>query len=207
MAHCSGCAHSTSIDAARLIAGGVGACGEQARDEQAQFLPAQPNSALLGAHQIRKQIVGGLATPPFDHAVDVVLELQPRRHDDGLVLDDVPVEHLEDVIGPLGEHLPVLPRRAEQRADDRNRILPGDVVDHVAPTLRRGTVDQLGDDVVDGSGQAGGRLGGEGLRHQSTLAVMCVAVQIQQPVDDPIPQRTRSDALRGKSEPAWRGEP
>ena len=190
-----------------LIARGVGACGEQSAREQSQFRSRQPVAVLLGADHVREQIVGEVLAPTGNHVVDVVLELQPGRHDGGLVVGNVPVEHLEDVVGPPGEQLPVLTGSAEQRADDRNRILPGDVCDHVAMASDDGLVDEFGDDVVDRGGQPGGRLRGEGLRHQLALPVVNIAVEAQQPVDDAVPQRARSHALSGQAEAARRREP
>ena len=56
---------------------------------------------------------------------------------------------LIDVIGPVGEQLPVLGGGAEQRADDRHRVLPGDVGDHVAVARAGQRIDEFADDLDD----------------------------------------------------------
>lgn len=187
-----------------LIAGGVGACGEEPNCELTQLLLAELVAVLLGADQVGEQIVGESPAPPFHHGVDVVLELAPSRHDGGFVFGDVPVEHLEDVVSPFGEQLPVLAGCTEQSADDWNRVLPCDVVDDIALAGDCRAIDELGDDVANRGGQAGSRFGGEGLRDQLALSVVRVAVETQQSVDDAVPQRARGDALGGQPEPAWR---
>ena len=86
---------------------------------------------------LRNQVVGERFAPAGDHVVDVVVEFPPRREDVGLVFGDVPAEQLEEVVGPVGEQSPVLTRGTEQRGDDRHRVGPGDVGDHLAASLRR----------------------------------------------------------------------
>ena len=70
-----------------------------------------------------------------DHVVDVCVELVPDPHDDVLLVDNIGVQphDLEDVFRPQCKLLPVLGRRAKKRADDRDRVGPGDVGNEVAP--------------------------------------------------------------------------
>ena len=101
---------------------------------------------------------------PFgDHVVDVIIELTPRLQHDRFLLGEVAVEadDLEDVVGPPGELLPVLGRRAEQCADDRNRVGTGDVGDEFATARGDDVVDEFVDDGVDGVVHARCRAGCE----------------------------------------------
>jgi hypothetical protein len=133
----------------QLIAGGVGSCHQQGRREHGELVGGESVPVVFGADQFRDQVVGEVVAPLGDHVVEVGVELVSGRHDDRLVVDDVPVEDLEDVIGPVGEQLPVAARSAEQLADDRNWIPACDVGDDVAAPRGGDWVDQLGDDPGD----------------------------------------------------------
>ena len=82
---------------------------------------------------------------------------------------DVEVEDLERVVGPGREQRPVLGGRAEQLADDGDRVGPGDVGDEVARPVRSTTAstssvedrDHRGAQPLGGPGREGlGRRGG-----------------------------------------------
>ena len=79
----------------------------------------------------------------------------------------VPAEDLKDVVGPVREQLPVLWRRAEERADDRDWVFAGDVGDHFAAPAGGVAINEFGYDIDDRRAQAPGGSGCEGLRHQS----------------------------------------
>ena len=104
-----------------------------------------------------------------DHVVDVVVELAPGPHDGGLERADVggEAERLEDVVGPRREPLPVFARRAEQCADDRDRVGPREVGDDVTVALVGDLVDQTAHHVDHGVVQARNRSRGERLGAQT----------------------------------------
>ena len=85
-----------------LVAGGVRARQQQAAREHAQFGGVEAVAVVLGANQVGKQVVGQAVPAPGHHVVDVVVELSPRAHDDGLDFADVDSEGegLEDVVRP-----------------------------------------------------------------------------------------------------------
>ena len=94
----------------------------------------------------------------------------------GASLATFQVEDLEDVIGPVGEQLPVLAGGAQQPADDRNRVPAGDVGDHVAAPRDGHRVDQLGDDLDDRGLQSCGRPWCERLGDESAQPIVIGAV-------------------------------
>ena len=89
---------------------------------------------ILDANEFGEQIIGQALSPGRDHVVDVGVELVPRLQDDGLLFGEIAVEadDLEDVVGPSRELPPVLTRRSEQGADDRDRVGPRDIRDELA---------------------------------------------------------------------------
>ena len=136
-----------------LVAGGVGAGHQQARHQHAQFFEAEAIAAVLNANQLGDQIVGQRVPTSGDHVVDVGVHRVPGGEDGGYFRRGIPTEGLEELVGPVGEQLPVLGRSSEKRADDGDRILAGDVIDHVAVPLTGVTVNEFGDDVGDGGAQ------------------------------------------------------
>ena len=96
---------------------------------------------------------------------------------------------------------------AQQRADDRDRVGPGDVGDHVAAARAGVWVDQLGDDRGHRVAQPGGRTGREGFGHQSAKPGVLGAVAAQQALDGPVPKWAGGDALGSQAQPAGHREP
>lgn len=97
------------------------------------------------------------------------------------------IEDLEDIVGPVGEQLPILRRGAEQRADDRDRVLAGDLGDDLAASGPGVAVDKLVDHVDDHRAQSLGGAGGEGFGHQSPQPVVCGAIEADQVLGDAVP--------------------
>ena len=166
-----------------LVAGGVGAGHQQAAREHEQFVVGEAVAVVFGADQLGDQVVGEVVAPVGDHVVEVGVERLPGPQDVGRVVGDVPVEGLEDVVGPVREQLPVLAGGAEQRADDRDRVLAGDVGDHVAAARGGERVDQLGDHLDDRGAQPRGRPGGERLGHESAQPVVFGTVEADDQLD------------------------
>ena len=125
-----------------------------------------------------------------DHVVEVGVERLPGGQDDGRIVDDVPAEELEDVVGPVREQLPVFAGCAEQRADDRNRVLPGNVGDHVAAARANQRIHQIADDLDDRRAQPCDSPGGERLGYEAAQPVVFGTVEAQQALNDPVPQGT-----------------
>ena len=84
-----------------------------------------------------------------------------RGLDEWQVFEDVVVEDSEQVRRPPAEQLPVLFRRAEQTADDRDGIGLAHVGDEFAAPCAGKRVDEAVDDLADVGPQSVGRLGGE----------------------------------------------
>ena len=158
-------------------------------------------AVVLGADQLGDQIVGQCVASMSDHVVDVGVERIPGAQHDGRVVGGVPEEDLDDVVGPLGEQLPVLAGCTEQRADDRDRVLRRDVGDDVAGAGRRERVHQFIDDVDDDGAQPCGRSRGEHSGHESAQPLVFGAVQTDQALGGPVPQWSRGDALCREGEP------
>ena len=78
--------------------------------------------------------------------------------------------------GPVREELPVLLRRAEQLADDRDRVGLADVVDELARPPVGDGVDESVDDVAHERPQPIGGLRREGRRDEAAQAGVLVAV-------------------------------
>ena len=194
-AHWSGWSHSTCTAAAswlRVVS--VPAISRVAASMVSSSAVSRSPSSSARISS-RDQVVGEVVAPLGDHVVDVGVELVAGRHDDRLVVGDVPVEDLEDVLGPVGEQLPVFAGSAEQRADDRNRVPACDVGDHVAVPRAGHRVDQFGDDVDDRGLQSCGRPWCERLADQSAQPMVFGAVQAQQARGGLVPQPSRRDAL------------
>ena len=97
--------------------------------------------------------------------------------------------------------MPVLTRRAEQRADDRRGISASDVADHITVPDTGQRIDQLGDDVDDQGAQSFGPAGRERLGHEPAQPVMRIAVEADDVLGGTLPQRPRGDALQVQAEP------
>ena len=179
-----------------LVAGGVGAREQQSGGEHAQFVGVEAVAVVLGPDEVGEQIVGQRVPPVGDHVVDVGVEFAPGVHDERFV-DAVGIEGEggEDVVGPQRELLPILARRAEQGADDRDGIGPGDVVDDVATAFGGNMIDEVVDDLDDGVVQARAGSRCEGLGHQAAQPAVRVALQAEQAVGEFVPQRSGGDAL------------
>ena len=67
----------------QLIAGGVGARAQQGGSDHEQFGVGEAIAVVLGADQIRNQIVGEGLAASGDHGFEVGVEVIPRRHDGG----------------------------------------------------------------------------------------------------------------------------
>ena len=119
-----------------------------------------------------------------------------------LVLGDVPGEQLHEVVCPVGEQPPVLARCTKQRGDDRHRVGPRDVGDHLTAPDRGKPVDQLRDDVDDDAVEPGDRARGERLGHEPAQPGVVVPVHGKQRRARAVPQRSRRDALRLEAEPS-----
>ena len=105
-----------------LVAGRVGARAQHRAREHSQLGPREPVAFVLGLHELGHEVVAGLGPPLLDHGVDVRVELVEGAEDVGLVVDRVELEDLEDLVGPVAEERPIAPGRAEQLADDRDRV-------------------------------------------------------------------------------------
>ncbi len=140
------------MEARELATGGVGSGHQNAEGQHAQLAGIEAVARIFDADELGEQIVGQASTPARDHIVDVIVELSPRLEHDWLLLCEVAVEadDLEDILGPPRELFPVFARRAEQRADDGNRIGTGDVGDEFATTRVHDLIDQLVDHGMDG---------------------------------------------------------
>ena len=125
--------------------------------------------------------------PPSNHLLEVVVEGLPGVEDDGLVGDEIPVEELLDVVGPVGDQLPVLARCAQQCADDRSRERFGDIGHDVAAAVARVRVEQFGDDLDDQLLQTRDGTRGERLGDKTALSVMPLALHGQNQTGDPLP--------------------
>jgi hypothetical protein len=75
-------------------------------------------AVVFGADQPGDQVVGQVVVSIGDHVIEIGLKRVPGPNDVGRVLGDVPLECLEEVVGPVRKQPPVLTRGAEQRADD-----------------------------------------------------------------------------------------
>lgn len=128
--------------------------------------------------------------PSFgDHRVDIVVQLFPGGQDRRFVFGDIPAEGLEELVGPACEVLPVPPAwYAEQGTDDRDRVMPRDVGDDVAPAVGRARVDQSVDDLGDGGAQTFRGSRRERLAHQPAQPMVLVTVH----VDDRATTRSHS---------------
>jgi hypothetical protein len=132
-----------------LVTSGVGTSSEQSGGQHEKFAAAEPVTVVLGADQVRDQVVGEVFPALRKHFFEIGVEFGPGRLDGGPVAGDVPVEYFLDLIGPCGEQLPVLTRCAEQRADDRGGVPARDIGDHVAVSDGGQRVDEFSDDVDD----------------------------------------------------------
>ena len=168
---------------------------------------AEAVTVVFGANQLGDQIVGQRVTALGHHAVHVGVELPTGSQDHRLVLGDVPGEQFEDVVGPVGEQLPVLAGSAQQRADDRDRVGPGDVGDHVAAARAGvGSINSVMTSVIVVA-QPGGGTGREGFGHQSAKPGVLGAVAAEQALDGPVPKWAGGDALGPQAQPAGHREP
>ena len=156
-----------------------------------QLVVGEAVAVVFGADQLGDQVVGEGVAPVGDHVVEVGVERSQARQDGGLVVGDVPAEDLEDVVGPVREQLPVLAGCAEQRADDRNRVLAWRCRRPRRSGPRRQRVHQLGDDVDDRRAQPCGGPGGERLGHQAAQPVVFGAVEAEQAAWRPCPTADR----------------
>ena len=100
------------------------------------------------------------------------------------------------IVGPGRESLPVLARRAQQSANDRDGIRARDVRDDVAAASIGDPVDEVFQHADHGVVQARHRSRRERLGAQPAQAAMLIALQTQQAGDHLVPQRARGDALR-----------
>jgi hypothetical protein len=152
-----------------LVSGGVRPCQQQAAREHAQFGGIEAIPVILGANQIGEQIISQAVPTLGDHVVDVVVELPPRAHHDGLEFADVDgeAERFEDVVGPQRKLLPVLAGRAEQRADDRDGVGARKIRDDVAAARASNLIDETVHHVDHGVVQGRDRSGGERLGTQT----------------------------------------
>ena len=143
-----GCATEQRDRARELVAGGVGAGHEHGLGQHHQLVGRQPVTFLLDRDQRREEVVARIGAAFGDEFGDVRLELAAGLLDRGEVLGEVLVEDPEDLGGPVREPLPVGARRAEQLADDRDRIRVADVGDEVALAAVLDPVEQLADHVA-----------------------------------------------------------
>ncbi len=118
----------------------------------------------------------GSARRSVDHVAHVGRELRARPLDERQVLEQVGVEDAEDVGGPRREELPVLGRRAEQLADDRDGVGLAHVGHQLALALAGDLVDQLVDHRPHGGAQPVGRGRREGGRHEAAQAGVLLAL-------------------------------
>ena len=111
-------------------------------DHHHQLLGRQRVAGLLGGDQVGQQVLGRLVRGGVDQLPGVLVELVLGGHDHRQVLVQVAVEDAQHVGGPAAEQLPVLLRRAEQLADDRDRVRLADVGGDVGPAARRHRIDE-----------------------------------------------------------------
>ena len=149
-------------DGAReLVAGGVGATDEHRDGHALELLGVEPIARLLGRDQVGQQVVGRCHTPSLDELVHVRAHLGLRGLDEWQVFEDVVVEDSQQVRRPPTEQLPVLFRRAQQTADDRDGIGLAHVGHELAAPSAGKRVDEPVDDLAHVGPQTVGRLGGE----------------------------------------------
>lgn len=73
----------------------------------------EPIAVVLGPDEVGDEVVAQRRPSSRDEVLEVGIELIPCPKDRGSVLDDVPIEDLLDVVGPVAEQLPVLGRCAQ----------------------------------------------------------------------------------------------
>ena len=143
--------------AGQLVAGGVGAGHEDRLGEHRHLVGRQPVTRLLDRDEVAQQVVTGIGAALGDHVVHVRRELLVRPLDQREVLGQVVVEDAEDVRRPAREQLPVLGRRTEELADDRDRVRLAHVGDQLALALPDHAVDELADHGLHGGAEPVGR--------------------------------------------------
>jgi hypothetical protein len=179
----------------QLIARGVGSGVEQDKGEIAHLVMGELLAIVFDSDEVGDQVVSQRVPASLDQLLEVTVERVPRPKDRGLVFGDGAAEGLADVGRPLGEELPILARRTEHGADDRNRIVVGDVGDEVAVADRGNGIDEFVDDVDACGTHPVGCARGEGPCNQPSEAVVFGSVEADEQVSDSIPHRARGDAL------------
>ena len=152
--------------APELVAGGVGATDDHRLHHHHELAVAQTVTRLLGGDQRSEQVLCGAVAAVLDEPADVLVEVVLGLDDQRPVLGQVAVEDAQKIRRPDAEALPVLSRRAEQFADDRDGVRLTDVAHQVAASAGRHVVDQLLDHLAHEGTKAVGRLGRERRRHQ-----------------------------------------
>ena len=143
--------------AAELVARRVGAADDDRLHHHHQLVRRQPVALLLGRDQVGEQVLGRLVAAIGDQLPRVLVELVLGGGDDRQVLVEVAVEDAQHVGGPPAEQLPVLLRRAEQLADDGDRIRLADVDGEVGAPGRGDGIDQPADHLTHERPQPVGR--------------------------------------------------
>ena len=184
--------------AGQLITRRVGAGHQQSGGQHPQLREAEAVAVVFGADQIGDQIVGETVAPVGNHLVDVGVEFVPVGQDRGNLVGGVPAERLEELVGPRRELFPIAGRCAQQRANDRDRIVTRNVGDDVAVSATGALFEQRIDHLFDRRAKPLGGSGCERLADQSPQPMVLGALETDDVVDHPIPQRTRRNALRGK---------
>ena len=122
------------------------------------------------------QVVGGTGAAFGDQAPGVLVELVLGGGDDRQVLVQVAVEDPQHVGRPAAEQLPVLLRRAEQLADDRDRVGLADVDRDVGASGRGDRIDERVHDLTHERAQAVGGTRRERLADEPAEAGVHVAL-------------------------------
>ncbi len=154
--------------ARQLVAGGVGARHQHRLGQHRHLVGREPVSVLLDGDEVAQEIVSGIGPALCDQVAHVGVELLTGALNERQVLGQVVVEDAEDVRGPGREQLPVLGRRAEQLADDGDRVGLADVGHELALAARDDAVDQLADHGLHGGPEPVGRRRCEGRRDEAT---------------------------------------
>ncbi len=131
--------------ARELVARRVGAADEHRDRHALEVFHVEAVSRLLHRDEVGEQIVGRTLAPPLDETLHVLPDLVLRLEDRRQLRHEVAVEEPQEVTGPPAEQPPILFGRAEQRADDRDRIGLAHIGHELAAARRRDRVDEAVD--------------------------------------------------------------
>jgi hypothetical protein len=126
-----------------LVACGVVAREEERRDQAAQLGGAQPVAAVLRLDQRGHEVVLGPGTALRDERLDVGADAEETRGDLVQVGADLERQDPGERVRPPAEQLVVLPRHAEELADQLDRVVVGELGHELARPARHEAIGQL----------------------------------------------------------------